>query len=246
MGIGVLDHLTSDAASHIGSRIENQDGWARWRRRGIGATLAVADGLGGHSGGKQAAGVALHAVIEAFRSPPDDPELAATAALTAASTAVAEARLAAGNDMATTLVVLVLMGGRAGWAWCGDSRLYRYRDGEIERLTDDHSAAMIRLPPEERALADVRGDPARNRLISVLGGQDPMFGQCSDEWHEGDRFVLCSDGFWEGTNRSELAAALAAGKSAQALLDLVLAKRRDSQDNLTVLVAGCDWPHSSD
>lgn len=234
----LLDRLVSDGASEIGARPENQDGWARWCRRGIGAILAVADGLGGHADGRMAAGIALDAATGTFRAPASAAQDAALAAVKAAAAAVREARVNEASNMGTTLVVLVLMADRAAWAWCGDSRLYRQRGDTVKRLSEDHSAAMARLDPAERANTDVRGDPARNRLISVIGEDDPMIGQGGDEWHEDDRFVLCSDGFWEGSSRGEIAAALEAGVGAQAMLDAVLAKEIAGQDNLTVLLAG--------
>lgn len=236
----LLDRLVSDGASETGARLENQDGWGRWCRRGIGAIFAVADGLGGHADGRMAAGIALAAATETFRDPAGSAQKAAMAAVEAAAVAVREARAEAGSNMGTTLVVLVLIGDRAGWAWCGDSRLYRQRGDMIERLSEDHSAAMARLDPDERAHTDVRGDPARNRLISVIGEEDPLIGQGGDAWYENDRFVLCSDGFWEGTSRAEIAAALEAGLSAQAMLDMVLAKDIAGQDNLTLLIAGAE------
>lgn len=227
---------SSDAASHIGSRSENQDGWARWHRGSHGTFFAVADGLGGHRDGRDAAGFALEAAADSFRDAPTDPAEAAHHAVVTAARAVRAERELRGNDMASTLVALVFKEDRIGWAWCGDSRLYRLRDEMIERLTNDHSAAMVQLPLEQRAIADVRGDRSRNRLISVLGEEEPLIEQRSDELLQGDRFLLCSDGFWEGSSRAEIATALAQGTSARAMVDAVLAKRHEGQDNLTVLV----------
>lgn len=227
---------SSDAASHIGSRSENQDGWARWHRGRWGSLFAVADGLGGHRDGREAAGIALEAVIDSFRDAAEDPASAAHRALVAAAGEVRAERERRGNDMASTLVALVFKDERAGWAWCGDSRLYRLRDGQIERLTNDHSAAMVQLPPEERATADVRGNLARNRLISVIGEEEPLIEQRSDELLRGDRFLLCSDGFWEGSSRAEMASALTGDLDARAMVDAVLAKQREDQDNLTILI----------
>lgn len=227
---------SSDAASHIGSRSENQDGWARWHHGSHGSFYAVADGLGGHRDGREAAGIALKAAVASFGEFAEDPSLAAHRAVMAAAAAVRKERETRGSDMASTMVALVLWQDRAGWAWCGDSRIYRVRQGEVERLTNDHSAAMVQLPPDERATADVRGDKARNRLISVLGEEEPLIEQRSDDLLPSDRFVLCTDGFWEGSSRAEIASALAEGQSAKAMVDAILAKQREGQDNLTVVL----------
>lgn len=230
------DRPQRDGASHIGGRSENQDGWAV-ARRGAATLFAVADGLGGHRFGREAARTALAAALANFGTVDGLPDVMARAAVAAAAAAVRTMRGQTASDMASTLVLLVLSERMAGWAWCGDSRLYRSRGDAITRLTNDHSVAMAQLGADERGDADVRGNPSRNRLISVLGEDDPMIDSARDDWLPGDRYALCSDGFWEGSSRAEIGEGLARGTPASDLLASVLAKRRADQDNLTLLIA---------
>jgi protein phosphatase len=225
-----------DGASHIGGRSENQDGWAV-ARRGAATLFAVADGLGGHLFGREAARTALEAALANFGTVDGAPDVMARDAVAAAAAAVRAMRVQTASDMASTLVLLVLSEQRAGWAWCGDSRLYRLRGDAIVRLTNDHSVAMAQLDAAARADADVRGNPSRNRLISVLGEEDPLIDGVCDEWLPGDCFALCSDGYWEGSSRAEIGEGLARGTSAQDMLGAVLGKQHTDQDNLTLLIA---------
>src|SRR6185369_11802203 len=57
------------------------------------------------------------------------------------------ARATIGADPAdrsgSTVVVLLLRGPRSAVLWAGDSRVYRWRAGNLEQLTRDHSLAEL-------------------------------------------------------------------------------------------------------
>lgn len=151
-----------------------------------GIIAAVADGIGGHRGGREASEYTVRGLLADYYATPD------TWAVPRAVEAVADAlnrwviaeagRNAELAGMATTLSVLVLRGRRWYAAHIGDSRIYHLRDGQLARLTVDH----------------LWEHPELNNVLSRAVGLDPRllldFGE--GELTAGDRFLLVSDGVW--------------------------------------------------
>src|SRR5690606_4451154 len=138
--------------------------------------------------------------------------------------------------MATTLTAVVLRGRRHHVAHVGDSRAYRWRGGELLRLTEDHTWAH---PEFDNVLRRAIGLEAR-LLVDHDDGELAL----------GDCFVLVTDGVWGTLGDAGIAAVMAAHAGshagtpadAQAAADaLVLgAIRRGTADNATALVARID------
>ncbi|HKY52192.1 MAG TPA: protein phosphatase 2C domain-containing protein, partial [Candidatus Limnocylindria bacterium] len=107
--------------------------------------LAVADGVGGSSGGEVAADAALAELGSRFFSaPPERPMSDALAeAMRDANAAVLRAAGESGHrDAATTIVAAAVRADEAVVANLGDSRAYLIRDGVCRQLTQDHSGAI--------------------------------------------------------------------------------------------------------
>src|SRR5207253_4092259 len=118
-------------------RTENQDAWgATPRIKGV--ALALADGMGGHAGGRESAEAAIEAAMHRLAAdwPPDR---ALEAAVHDASAAVNGVRDLIGGDPGTTLVLACIENDHAFIANVGDSRAYLIRDGASQQLTNDHS-----------------------------------------------------------------------------------------------------------
>ena len=90
--------------------------------------------------------------------------------------------------------------------WAGDSRLYRYRDSRLERLTEDHSyveelVRMGKLDPR-----DAESHPAANVVLKAVGIDDQL---CMDleyfELQHGDIYIICTDGLYKDLDEARLA-----------------------------------------
>ena len=200
----------------------NEDRYLVREERGI-TLLAVADGVGGSSGGEIAADAALVELgTRFFGAPPDRATSDALAeAMRGANAAVLKAAAASGHrDAATTIVAAALRADQAIIGNLGDSRAYLIRDGVCRQLTEDHSGDM------EHAITRFAGDPR--------GIQPDLF---VETLREDDRLLLCSDGLTRHVTPEEIAKA-AGGEdvrvAASALVDL--ANSRGGQDNITVIV----------
>jgi serine/threonine protein phosphatase PrpC len=186
--------------------------------------LAVADGVGGSSGGEIAADAALAELgARFFSAPADQPTSDALAeAMRDANAAVLRAAGSSGHrDAATTIVAAVVRANEAIIANLGDSRAYLIRDGICRQLTEDHSGDM------EHAITRFAGDPR--------GIQPDIF---VETLRPDDRLLLCSDGLTRHVAPEEIASAAGGGEdvrvAASALVDL--ANARGGQDNVTVLI----------
>ena len=203
---------------------------------------AVADGMGGHEAGE----VASTMVTDALRCLPvvaDIDELTdrAVEALRQVNRDLIELARSGerkGQTIGTTVVGLAVANGSFRCFWLGDSRAYRLRDGEIARLTRDHSvvqelvdAGMIKA--EE---ADTHVDA--NLITRAVGVSETIAVDIvGGDVRPGDQFVLASDGLTRVVRDDELAAELGRGppaQSADSLLEMVLA--RGAPDNVSLII----------
>ena len=229
-------------ASRKGGRSVNQDSWAARRIGPQRWAVVLADGLGGHADGRIAADIAVRVAMRSLCGETSGPiEAAVRQAVGEAAEAVSAARIARSSDLASTICVLTADLGQAAWAHCGDSRIYRLNaNGTAQRLTIDHSVAMAALPEEERARADVRAIAGRNRLVAVLGMDDPLVDCGEEPIGEAAGYALCSDGFWESAPEADLFKGLAPGARVSKLVAAAVARQGCEGDNVTLAVF---WPN---
>jgi len=193
-----------------------------------GAVFAVADGVGGHKGGRVAAEIAVRGFLEGYYGLPDTlgVEHLAARALSAVNGWIhAQGRHdPALAGMASTFTAAVLRCRQLHVVHMGDSRLYRLRDGRMELLTEDHT---LKHPDMQHVLYRAVGIEAQSRADHAMHTLLP-----------GDRLLLCSDGIHGVLREAELRVRLADGAEAQVSADRLLeaAIEKGSQDNLTALI----------
>jgi serine/threonine protein phosphatase PrpC len=180
--------LKSGLCTETGGRERNEDYaaicWTPYFQAGPSAVAAIADGVGGASGGRVAAELAVRSFI--------DGQFGLSELLGIRRTAVQsldaingwihsigrrDAELAA---MASTFTALVFRGRRGFLVHVGDTRLYRLRDNSLELLTIDHT---FRLPGYHHVLT---------RAIGTEASVKVDYSEIS--LSEYDRYLLCTDG----------------------------------------------------
>jgi PPM family protein phosphatase len=234
------------AAQHQGDRKEQQDRVAiipHPRARGV-ALAVVADGMGGHTGGALAAEQVIHTSknnLEHFSPAEESARWLLENSMREAHTMIKASRFMNEKDPHSTAVMLLLQPGRVTWGYCGDSRLYRFRDGRLLERTVDHSfvehlLAIGKITPEQ-----AETHPNRNLLMTSLGGQDEPrfdFGEAT-ELCAGDSFMLCSDGIWAYFDDAELGALLSensARLACEKIINLARQRAGGGGDNLSLAV----------
>lgn len=193
-----------------------------------GVLAAVADGIGGHKGGREAAEYTVRGLLADYFATPDTwsvPRAIETVSTALNRWVMAEAsRNAELAGMATTLSGLVLRGRRFYTAHIGDSRIYRMRDGRLALLTVDH----------------LWEHPELKNVLSRAIGLDPrvLMDFADGELALNDRFLLVSDGVWGVLPDALIVEVLldhpVPQAAAAALTSLVLAQ--GGHDNATAVV----------
>ena len=205
--------LRTFCMSNIGGRSTNDDTASIYQTPGK-AWVYVGDGLGSYAGGKRASRAAGDALLAMAKKGSMLGKERLTEAAQAADKAVHDLQAATGGNMKTTLVFLAVEGDQAQWAHVGDSRLYHFRSGKLQKQTTDHSVSQMAVFLGEISLHEIRFHEDRNRVLRALGGENAK-ADVSDpiELEEGDAFLLCTDGFWEYVYEEEMEAALQAAES---------------------------------
>lgn len=223
-------------------RLANEDACDTSERADGTRLLVVADGMGGHRGGATASRTTVATISEIFdQDTSNDIDEMIRRAIRTANTRVYE--MAQENSelegMGTTVVAFMLDASHRGTvAHVGDSRAYRYRCGQLESLTTDHSvvAEMHRrglISADEAAI-----HPRRNEILRSVGVQpDIEVEVAAVEVVPGDRFVLCSDGLSGVLSDDEIAAVVQSETPGTAVDVLIrMANERGGPDNITVQV----------
>ena len=244
--------LTVAGKTDIGPRSTNEDRFGWWPELGL---VVVADGMGGHNAGEVASQLAvdvIHGFIaESAASPeitwPFGIELANSLDVNRLTTAVRLANrqiFAEGSrhpelsGMGTTVVAALVTGARVAIVSVGDSRVYRWRGGQLEQLTQDDTwlATVLGLKAAEVAESS---HPLRHVLTSVVGTRDDLKPSTRDEPLEsGDTFLLCTDGVHGRLDAETLALVMGASATpadqAGGVVQEAVARR--TSDNATAVV----------
>ena len=241
--------LTVAAAycSHCGDRDNNEDSAGVFEG---GRVCLVADGMGGAAGGEVASQIATQTVEAAVAGgfltssmAAERLEEALRRIMGEANSRIVEASHDAGNlaGMGTTLTVAVICDRDLTYAHIGDSRLYHWREGRGEQLTQDHTRMQELLNKSLRSPDQTRAIPYANTLVKYLGTSrdiEPQIGR--QEVHSGDRLLICSDGLYNPVKPAQLWEILGEGRPEEAAEQLVSAAKacgRDCKlDNVTALV----------
>ena len=238
------------ALSHIGLvRQKNEDALGYLEpseikvRETKGSVFLVADGMGGHRGGEIASQLAVETIISSyFGLRETDPAEALDRAFKEANRIIIEKSQSdvSLHGMGTTCTALVFRGGKAYLAHVGDSRAYLFRDGKLDRLTEDHSLVGEMVRSGILSDEDARFHPRRNVITRSIGTHEDLLVDVSEEpieLEKGDVFVLCSDGLTSLVGESELRTVLEAnapGSACAALVDL--ANDHGGKDNITIQI----------
>lgn len=233
--------------SRIGGRKENQDS-AGLRDTKLGYLIVVCDGMGGMQGGSVASQIAVQTILETVASADvqANPSMTLIKAIRNANMAIIEE----GRDdpnlqgMGTTVTALLLTPHSALTAYLGDSRIYQIRHGEKVFRTFDHSMVFEMVKEKVISEEQARLSDQSNVIMKALGITPDIEVEVVERpYRKGDRFVLCTDGFWGAMPEDEFIRHLSEKKTLDKILDstanIVESIGRNSgkeYDNLTAAI----------
>lgn len=196
--------------SRIGGRDENQDSCG-FADTPLGFLVTVCDGMGGMRGGSTASSLAVKTLLEDVKAAAvdADPTEVLTKAIKHANSLVIQTGQSDPNlfGMGTTLTVMLINTECAYCSYVGDSRIYQlHGKKKIFRTFDDSVVfQMVKsgLIKEEQA----RTASNSNVILKAIGVDPNLEVTVSRlSYNKGDRFLLCSDGFWGNMPEAEFLA----------------------------------------
>jgi serine/threonine protein phosphatase PrpC len=203
--------------------------------------FVVADGMGGAQAGEIASGIAVSVFERGLPDGPGSPEQRLVGMVGDANEQIHDLSVADPEHagMGTTLTALYVGEEDVAVAHVGDSRLYVWRDGELRKLTRDHS--LVEELVEEGRLTPEEADehPQRSIITRALGPEhNVQVDSQTFSARDGDVFLVCSDGLTSMVSEAHIAQRLAAGMPlAEAARTLVAdANEAGGRDNITVVL----------
>ena len=185
--------------------------------------VAVADGMGGHNRGDVASSDALHNLQFFFHDLPTGLNPGAINEMfvewldsinnIVASKGRSDEQY---KGMGTTLVGIAFYEGEFYSLNCGDSRLYRFRNGELVQLTSDHSLSnMLGSTHHSNVITNCIGGGCSTSFIDVV--------KMTDDVKAGDVYMLCTDGLTDMLPDDVITTLLTGGSDANNLCDAAVA-----------------------
>jgi serine/threonine protein phosphatase PrpC len=214
-----------------------------------GMMYALADGMGGHTGGDIASKMACKGMIDYYSETSGDQNgsdgfRAKIRHLKSTLSGVHNKLVEYGRlnreyeDMGTTLSVLILLKNKALIAHVGDSRIYRLRRGCLEQLTEDHTFAQLFFRKGFMTHKAASKHPIRHVMTQAVGqGIEDIFHKI-EEVEQSDLFLLCSDGLYDMLSDIEIKDILLDNTALNEKCSRLVAGALDmgGKDNVTVIV----------
>lgn len=249
--------LTSYGLSDVGLvRSNNEDVWAFVKENGF---FALADGMGGHNAGEIAAKEAVRFVCssieELFVSSEKNWNVFDLCSFTKLSIENANSwvhhlgrKKKEYKGMGTTLCTLLFHERSLIYGHVGDSRIYRFREGQLDQLTIDHSLRNEMIAKGKFHESSSKPFPYNNVLTRAIG----THGEVEAEIHIApvnphDLYLMCSDGLTDCVSDQEISSILKKTEDPKeitlALIDI--AKQKGGNDNITIVSVLVDEPDLS-
>ena len=204
------------------------------------AYFVVCDGIGGAAAGEIASRIAAEAMLRAMRQRLLTAQRIAQAVSESNRRVYSQAECnPALAGMGTTLVALGLRTARGWAAHVGDSRCYRLRAGQLERLTQDHSLVDEQVRLGLLTAAQAANSPMRNVITRAIGTA-PEVEPDITEFHtvSGDMYLLTSDGITREVSDARIEQIMSgAGPVQELCADLIAAANQaGGSDNITCVL----------
>jgi len=228
--------VSNGALTHPGQvRTSNEDAFLV-----EGRLFVVADGMGGHNAGEVASEMAVESLRRAAANIVDEATL--STALQQANEEIHTESMVnhVRHGMGTTIAALAVTDNDTVLvANVGDARIYRWHEGNLARVTKDHSYVQELVDEGVITLEEARIHPRRNIVTRALGiDAEVEVSTATLPVTIGARYVLCSDGLVDEVTDSEISAILSRYESAQAATEALVtaANSAGGRDNVTVIV----------
>ena len=216
--------------------------------------IILADGMGGHNAGEVASELAVSSINEALEevlSPEikdscdmDFKEVVHEAVIYANEEINSHAKEHPEcNGMGTTIVMTLFYEDSVILASVGDSRIYRFRKGELKQVTTDHSLVQEMIDNGYMSEEEALNSTNRNLITRALGiAEEVKVDVTLDSFEKDDIYLLCSDGLSDMINDEQIFSVLVKTRQdlKRASEELIKqAKDHGGHDNVSVILVAC-------
>ena len=206
----------------------------------------VADGMGGAAAGELASRIFAETTLEVFsktegQSGKDTLELVQRAFSWANERILNHVKENPHHEgMGCTAELVVVSNEGFVLGHMGDSRTYRFRNGQLKQLTEDHSLVQDQINQGLITPAEARNHPMRNVILRALGVKESLaLDLVRGKTLRGDLFLLCSDGLTDMIDDSlienVLSSTMVLPQKVEKLVEL--ANSAGGHDNITVVLS---------
>ncbi len=235
--------MESYSISDIGYvRSNNEDAWAELPAYKF---FVLADGMGGHQAGEVASKEAVERlgsqIEELYQKAPPKAAAELRAAIERVNREIYQLSLKNRRyaGMGTTLVCLLVCGESLIYAHVGDSRIYRFRDKCLTKLTQDHSLREELLGKGKLKAESTPVGAFKNIITRAIGTHADVQPEIeSTQLMDGDIYFLCSDGLTDELSTDEMSSILLKAKTIKEASDSLVsaAKAKGGNDNITIVM----------
>jgi serine/threonine protein phosphatase PrpC len=245
-----METMLISGNTHPGKRRkQNQDAYScsqLWSAEK--ALLAVVDGVGGYTGGEKAAAIARDSIEQYMQNPKGDTLTMLREAVIYANNRIVEERKKDQQVSEMWCVLTALVADSETQSICyahvGDTRLYRYRNGSLQKLTKDHSFVGIKEDAGEITELEAMAHPHRNQILREVGSaphrldDEDFMDYGREDLLPGDLLLLCSDGLTDMITMQQMTAILSTGQPLAGKVNnlITLANEMGGHDNITVVL----------
>jgi PPM family protein phosphatase len=237
--------LVAATGLHRGDRLYQQDQVEILPHPRVSGCLmgVVADGMGGKSGGRKAADQVIltaRQIFERYIPAKDDADLSLQQLVQEAHLMIKLTAIAFEEEPHSTLAAFLINPDRsAAVVHAGDSRVYHFRQSEMQFRTQDHSFVQRLINEGQLTEEEANTHPQSNLLTGCLGTQQdpPMAVHPIDNLAIGDCLLACSDGLWHFFTPREMGAivhTLPPREAAEMLVSKARHRARGGGDNLSL------------
>lgn len=202
----------------------------------------VADGMGGCNAGEVASSTAISAFVEAMENAENGETLDKM------MNAIAQCNKKVYQksrenveflDMGTTLVAVTVENEKVFIVHVGDSRVYLFRENNLQQITTDHSYVMelVKIGSITREEAEVH--PKRNIITRAIGIREEVEADTViEDVKQGDKILLCTDGLSNMVSKGEMTKILIEQCSTEEKVKklVVLANEKGGLDNISLIL----------
>jgi serine/threonine protein phosphatase PrpC len=199
-------NITSNGVTHTGHvRTRNEDSILLLPEESL---WIVADGMGGHHAGDFASQtITQNLGLFKQQNNLDDSILLLEENVINSNSIIRRKseKLGKNATIGSTVVCLHIWRNYAFTFWAGDSRLYRFRNNKLERLTEDHSYVEELVKMGKIEAKDAESHPAANVVLKAVGIDDVlrMDFDCY-ELLDDDIYIVCSDGLYKDMEEDKI------------------------------------------